>query len=114
MGVRSSRVTGGKINLNFIRFKHTLLTRAAANGASAHELMYLGLHNNLSSANSYIDSIPEAQARIKEELGPALTSIAKLFLGSPYEGGYVMSGKKYQSIIEIQTPEQHDAQRRPI
>ena len=88
MGVRSSRVTGERINLNFIRFKHTLLTRAAVNGASAHELMYLGLHNNISSANSYIDSIPEAQARIKEELGPALTSIAKLFLGSPYEGGY--------------------------
>jgi integrase len=88
MGVRSSRVTGGRVNLNFIRFKHTLLTRAAVNGASAHELMYLGLHNNLSSANSYIDSIPEAQARIKEELGPALTSIAKLFLGTPYEGGY--------------------------
>lgn len=88
MGVRSSRVTGGRVNLNFIRFKHTLLTRAAVNGASAHELMYLGLHNNLSSANSYIDSIPEAQARIQEELGPALTSIAKLFLGSPYEGGY--------------------------
>jgi hypothetical protein len=88
MGVRSTRVTGGKVNLNFIRFKHTLLTRAASNGASAHELMYLGLHNTLSSANFYIDSIPESQARIKEELGPALTSIAKLFLGSPYEGGY--------------------------
>jgi integrase len=88
MGVRSNRVNGGRVNLNFIRFKHTLLTRAARNGASAHELMYLGLHNTLSSANSYIDSIPEAQARIKEDLGPALTSIAKLFLGSPYEGGY--------------------------
>ncbi|MNC06490.1 Phage integrase family protein [compost metagenome] len=88
LGVRSDRVTGGKINLNFIRFKHTLLTRAAVNGASTHELMYLGLHSDTASASSYIDSIPESQARIKEELGSALASIAKLFLGAPYEGGY--------------------------
>ncbi|WP_108724260.1 site-specific integrase [Pseudomonas laurylsulfativorans] len=88
LGVRSDRVIGGKINLNFIRFKHTLLTRAAVNGASVHELMFLGLHSDASSASSYIDSIPESQARIKEELGPALASIANLFLGGPYEGGY--------------------------
>ena len=88
LGVRSSRVEGGLINLNFIRFKHTLLTRAAINGATAHELMYLGMHNDLTSARSYIDSIPAAQARIREELGPAFSSIAQAFLGAVYEGGY--------------------------
>lgn len=88
LGVRSDRVSDGKINLNFIRFKHTLLTRAAVHGASIHELMFLGLHSDPSSASSYIDSIPESQARIKEELGSALASIANLFLGNPFEGGY--------------------------
>lgn len=88
LGVRTSRVEGGLINLNFIRFKHTLLTRAAVNGATAHELMYLGMHNDLTSARSYIDSIPAAQARIREELGPAFSSMAQAFLGAVYEGGY--------------------------
>lgn len=88
LGVRTSRVDGGLVNLNFIRFKHTLLTRAAVNGATAHELMYLGMHNDLTSARSYIDSIPAAQARIREELGPAFSSIAQAFLGAVYEGGY--------------------------
>jgi integrase len=88
LGVRTPRVEGGLINLNFIRFKHTLLTRAAVNGATAHELMYLGMHSDITSARSYIDSIPAAQARIREELGVALTSIAQVFLGAVYEGGY--------------------------
>lgn len=88
LGVRTARVEGGLVNLNFIRFKHTLLTRAAVNGATAHELMYLGMHNDLTSARSYIDSIPAAQARIREELGPAFSSIAQAFLGQVYEGGY--------------------------
>lgn len=100
LGVRSDRVVNGRINLNFVRFKHTLLTRAAINGASAHELMELGLHSCTESAQSYIDSIPEAQARIKEELGPALTSIAKLFLGSPYEGGYEQAVQEMPESIK--------------
>ncbi|RJX77825.1 site-specific integrase [Pseudomonas sp. LS-2] len=99
-GVRTSRVAGGKINLNFIRFKHTLLTRAAVHGATAHELMYLGLHSTLESAQSYIDSTPEAQIRIKEELGPALSSIANLFLGSPFEGGYERAIKEMPGSIK--------------
>lgn len=50
--------------------------------------MYLGMHSDITSARSYIDSIPAAQARIREELGVALTSIAQVFLGTVYEGGY--------------------------
>lgn len=88
LGVRTARVEGGKINLNFIRFKHTLLTRAAVNGATAYELMYLGMHSDITSARSYIDSIPAAQARIREELGVAFSSIAQAFLGTIYDGGY--------------------------
>lgn len=99
-GVTSDRVVNGRINLNFIRFKHTLLTRAAINGASAHELMELGLHSCTGSAQSYIDSIPEAQARIKEELGPAMTSVARLFLGSPYEGGYEQAVQEMPDSIK--------------
>lgn len=95
LGVRSPRSVGGRINLTFVRFKHTMLTRAAVNGASMHEIMFIGMHSSLSSARSYIDSIPAAQDRIREELGPALSSIAKVFLGVPYEGGYE------QAVLEM-------------
>lgn len=86
--------------VNNIRFKHTMLTRAAINGATAFELAELAMHSNLESVQYYIDAIPEARAAVRESVGPILKSIAMRFTNTFYEGGYMEAVEKLPNQIK--------------
>ena len=101
LGIYCKRLPGKvPYSINCLRFKHTMLTNAAINGATPHELAALAMHNSLKSAQSYIDSIPEAQALIKKEVGPIMLGIAKQFTDVFYEGGYFEAAEKCPERIK--------------
>lgn len=79
--VQSHR-TGSILHLNSRRFRVTMLTNAADEGASAEHLAMLADHTDLQNIGVYLDRSPLFLERIRDEVDAIYDPVVKRFMGT--------------------------------
>lgn len=80
IGVMSER-TEEELEVDARRFRYTLATRAAAEGASVYQIAELLGHGTILTAKTYVEARPKTLERIDRALALQLAPIAQAFAG---------------------------------